>query len=257
MTTVSSSQPMIVAHRGANREAPENTQPAFDAALAHGVAGLEFDIQLTRDDIPIIYHDRTLTRIANDRRRISDFSLKELKKFDWGGWFGRAFHKEPLLTLDLMLALYSRRTHLFAEIKSHDRSRGRHKILTTIVLDSIRRLVPAEQMNDTFILSYDREVLSLAQREEPGLKYVLNIEAPSDFTGRRPPSTLRLFACCLPIRNLTASFAQKLHRQGLQVMTYSCNTSRQVAKARQAGVEVIMTDDPGWLIPFMKKRSRI
>ena len=60
----SSRRPWIVAHRGAGREAPENTRAAFDAALAHGVAGLEFDVQLSRDGVPVIYHDRTLARIG-------------------------------------------------------------------------------------------------------------------------------------------------------------------------------------------------
>ena len=50
----------IIAHRGANREAPENTIPAFQRALDIGVDGIELDVHVTRDNIPIVHHDAVL-----------------------------------------------------------------------------------------------------------------------------------------------------------------------------------------------------
>ncbi|HWP72210.1 MAG TPA: glycerophosphodiester phosphodiesterase, partial [Gemmatimonadaceae bacterium] len=69
----------IVAHRGANREAPENTLPAFRRAIELGVHGIELDGQYTRDHIPVVHHDPALSRspTGDARPAISSLALNE------------------------------------------------------------------------------------------------------------------------------------------------------------------------------------
>jgi glycerophosphoryl diester phosphodiesterase len=250
---------MIAAHRGARREAPENTRAAFDAALAHGVAGLEFDVQLSRDGIPVIYHDRTLSRIGKGRRRISNYSLEDLQTFDWGGWFHRSFRGEPLMTLDQVLERYCRRTRLLIEVKSrsYDRASGRGIALAGTVLEAVRRGVPEERLNDIFILSFDPEVLRTVSSEEPRWKYILNVETPDDFAMRKRPRDVPLYGCSLPVRNLTKAFTRRVHNGGLRLVTYAVNAPRQAARALGAGVDIILTDDPGRLLRHLKERGVI
>ena len=67
------------AHRGVSALMPENTLPAFAAALALGADEVEFDARLTKDLQLIVSHDGTLNRISNGEGQLSDFTLEELK----------------------------------------------------------------------------------------------------------------------------------------------------------------------------------
>lgn len=242
--------PWIVAHRGAGKAAPDNTGSAFDAAVRNRADGIEFDVQLTLDNIPVLYHDRTLARVGGGRRRISDLTLSDLRAFDWGGWFDPSFRGEPLMKLENVLRRYSRLTRLFVEVKSrpHDRKGERHEILARKVVDLIRTHVPPERLAEgIFLLSFDWRVLDVAASEEPRWNYVLNVHAPPDFVKEKLPRRAGLAACCLPVRHLTPSFSSRIHRRGLMVMTYACNLPYQVRRALTCKADVIMTNDPRWL----------
>ena len=64
---------LIFAHRGANREAAENTSHAFDKALEYPIDGIETDVQLTRDEVPVLWHDRFFDRLGMPSKHIDNF----------------------------------------------------------------------------------------------------------------------------------------------------------------------------------------
>lgn len=249
-------RPLIIAHRGANREAPENSRSAFDAALKYRVAGIELDIQLTGDDIPVLYHDATLSRIGKGRQKIGDFTYAELKTFEWGRWFSEPFSKEPLMTLDDVLKRYCLRTRLMMEIKSReqDRRNGRHLLLTRKVIESIRRHIPSRRIRDVFVLSFDPEVLAAAASQDSSLNYILNAEDPEEINLSSRSRGLSLFALGLPVKKLTPAFTKMTHRLGLRVITWSCNVPRQVDSALSGGADILLTDNPGWLTNILDSR---
>src|SRR5688572_11107654 len=76
------SEPLIIGHRGASAVAPENTTVAFEAAIAAGADGIEFDVRLSRDGVPVVIHDDMLYRTARVRGRVADMSLDQLSQFD-------------------------------------------------------------------------------------------------------------------------------------------------------------------------------
>lgn len=76
------------AHRGVSALMPENTLPAFAAALALGADEIEFDIRLTKDNQLIVSHDPNLARVAGTEGDVSDFTLDELKQLNVGGKHG-------------------------------------------------------------------------------------------------------------------------------------------------------------------------
>ena len=71
-------EPLIIGHRGASAVALENTIAAFEAAIAAGADGIEFDVRLSSDGVPVVIHDDTLSRTHGVRRRIVDVSAEEL-----------------------------------------------------------------------------------------------------------------------------------------------------------------------------------
>lgn len=74
------SKTKIFAHRGASGYAPENTLEAFALAITQGADGIELDVQLTKDGIPVVIHDETIDRVTEKTGFVKDYTLKELKE---------------------------------------------------------------------------------------------------------------------------------------------------------------------------------
>ncbi len=71
-----------IAHRGFSARYPENSMLAFEKAIEIGANGAEFDVQLSRDGVPVVFHDESLLRIAGDERLIKDLTVQELRQID-------------------------------------------------------------------------------------------------------------------------------------------------------------------------------
>jgi glycerophosphoryl diester phosphodiesterase len=255
--------PWVIAHRGANMHAPENTRSAFDLALSYPVDGLETDIQMTRDGIPVLYHDRTLFKIIGKRKRISDLTYLQLCELNRGRWYRRSFVQEPLLTLAETLELYAHRTYLMIEIKSRkpDQRSGRSSALTLKVLEELKKQRINHSWDNIFILSFDPDILKLAHDHAPELKYVLNlsdkINAPTGHVSIRKTheSDIRhLYGLCAAVKNISKDLTAFAHDHQKKMMTYVCNNARQVKRALNLNVDVIMTDNPGWLTEYFTSR---
>jgi len=97
--------PWILGHRGAPREAPENTLVALRRALELGLDGVEYDVHACRGGEPVLIHDETLERTTNLTGRVADVALTELVHADAGGWFAKRFAGEPVPLLEEALEL--------------------------------------------------------------------------------------------------------------------------------------------------------
>ena len=76
---------LVIAHRGSSAEAPENTLPAFEAAVARGADAIELDVRLTADGAPVVIHDATLDRTTDRTGPVAALTLAELRAVD-AGW---------------------------------------------------------------------------------------------------------------------------------------------------------------------------
>ncbi|HHW08942.1 MAG TPA: glycerophosphodiester phosphodiesterase [Firmicutes bacterium] len=91
---------MIIGHRGFPTVAPENTIPSFRRAMKSGADGIELDVHLSKDGVPVVCHDEKLERTTNGQGLIADHTLEELKKLDAGSWFSAEFAGTPMPTLE-------------------------------------------------------------------------------------------------------------------------------------------------------------
>ncbi len=82
-------RPLIIAHRGSSAVAPENTLAAFKQAIRDGADGIEFDVRLASDGVPVVIHDATLQRTAGLSGRVRRYSSHELNRVDVGSWFNQ------------------------------------------------------------------------------------------------------------------------------------------------------------------------
>ncbi|MGN1169175.1 MAG: glycerophosphodiester phosphodiesterase, partial [Acutalibacteraceae bacterium] len=95
----------IISHRGANRLAPQNTLPAFEAALKIGVDGFETDVHLTADGVPVICHNYKVNETSDGTGKISAMTYDEFKSYDFGGYFSPEFKGTTAPSLDEFLRL--------------------------------------------------------------------------------------------------------------------------------------------------------
>jgi glycerophosphoryl diester phosphodiesterase len=87
-------RPLIIGHRGASALAPENTLASFKRAMIDRADGIEFDVRLSSDDVPMVIHDATLARTGRSKAKVASLKASELARVDVGSWFN---HKYPSL----------------------------------------------------------------------------------------------------------------------------------------------------------------
>lgn len=98
--------PRLIAHRGGARLAPENTLPAFAEAARRGYRGIECDVALSADGVPVLMHDETLERTAGASGRVCDRTLAQLAGLDAGAWFHPRFAGTRIPTLEQAIAAW-------------------------------------------------------------------------------------------------------------------------------------------------------
>lgn len=107
----------IIAHRGYSARAPENTLAALQAAVDAQADAVEFDLHVTADGEPVLFHDFTLERTSTGRGRLDATELAALRELDVGSWFGAAFADERIATLREALDLLAPHRHPHGPIR--------------------------------------------------------------------------------------------------------------------------------------------
>jgi len=107
-----------IAHRGASTAAPPNTLAAFEKAIELGADGIEFDVHLSADGVPVVIHDFTVNGTTNGSGRVASLTLVQLKQLDAGSYFDPAFAGERIPTLAEVLEAVGSRLLLNIELKS-------------------------------------------------------------------------------------------------------------------------------------------
>lgn len=115
--TISKTPPLIIGHRGASAVAPENTEAAFNLALDEGAAGVEFDVRLARDGVPVVIHDPNLRRTGVCAGNVATMTSAQLRQVDVGSWFNHVhpefardkYGSQTIPTLDRVFDLFKQR----------------------------------------------------------------------------------------------------------------------------------------------------
>ena len=154
----------ILAHRGANKHAPQNTIPAFLKAIELGADGVENDVHLTKDGELVICHNYTIDETSDGKGNISDYTLEELKKFDFGSYFSPDFAGTKIPTLHEFLEIADPFSIINVEIKS-PKSGEKDIVRKTIAC------VKAHHLFDRLIISsFDPRLLVEAKEIDPNTR---------------------------------------------------------------------------------------
>lgn len=238
------SQIEVVAHRGASWDRHENTLGAFALAVRQGCDGIELDVQLSRDGIPVVYHDRTLTRVGGGRRRVAALDLRELRKLGRG-------YRIPLLTE--VLDRYAAEVSLLIEIKLRD-TPERLRQLARVVTEMLRG---RKFVRRPRLLCFDPSVLTHVRGGSGTVDHVLNVRALDARFGKLRKHLDGLHAVSVNVRGVTTRLGAALADHGLPLLVFTCNTPTRVRKALEAGAATVMSDRPGWLRQQLANRAGV
>lgn len=151
--------PEIIGHRGACAYAPENTLSAIHTAADLGVDWVEFDVKLTSDSVPVLFHDDTLERTTNGSGAMKETSFAELQNLNAGSWFADSFADEAVPTLEQAIeACIDRGLGINVELKP---CAGRDVETAEIALDMLSRYWDDHQR--ILISSFSQVSLETAQ----------------------------------------------------------------------------------------------
>lgn len=234
----------IFAHRGANKEAAENTRSAFDLALHYPIDGLETDVQLSRDEVAVLWHDNFLNKLAGmAAQHIDDFTYDQLTQMNFAAHFGSGAKPESVMRLQDFLDCYRERCGLLLEIKNRDwEDPARHRIKVRQTLDA----VGASPCEGIFVSSFDLNSLIYAQAYRPGFPLVYNFEIEQTLLDaeRVLVGQPYLRGLCLPIATLDQHFVRLLRDLGKVIAVYTCNSDEEINKALNLGVDILISDLP-------------
>ena len=236
-------QTLVFAHRGANKEAPENTRSAFDQALTYAIDGMETDVQLSRDEVAVLWHDRFLAKLGHPTKHIDDFDYGQLQAMNFAQHFSSAAKPEGIMSLQEFLDAYRKRTRLLLEIKNREwepRARQENKVTQTLAM--------VGQVNDDRIIisSFNLDSLIFAQQCRPGFPLVYNFEDDQTLAdaGQVLVAQPFLHGLCLPIATLDAAMVKLLRGLGKSIAVYTCNSDEEINTALQLGVDILISDVP-------------
>jgi glycerophosphoryl diester phosphodiesterase len=157
--------PQIVAHRGFSGRYPENTRVAIEGAIALGVDMVEVDVRLSRDHVPVIFHDARLRHITTCPHRVDALTAGELKTLDIGRWRGNQFRNERILTLTETLDLVCNRIPINLDIK------------TPAAIAPVVATVQERKMVDNVVVSgCSWKQAHCIRRLEPHLHILMNVD---------------------------------------------------------------------------------
>lgn len=252
--TLPTSQPLIIGHRGASAVAPENTIAAFNRALSDGAEGVEFDVRLAQDGIPVVIHDSTLKRTTLRQGLVSEFASSQLQYMDAGSWFNRKhprfaradYSLENLPTLQRLFdVLADTGALMYLEMKSDAVT---SEALATAVIKLIKRYSLRQRV---IVESFDLAALQIIKRLDARIRTAALFEPK-----RRPVSLLRKMKMAIEASRcgaeeialhytlISRGLVERARQYNLQTVVWTVDNPAWIQRARSLGIKALITNQP-------------
>jgi len=231
-------RPLVIAHRGASLVAPPNTLTAFRAALQCKADGVELDVHLTSDGVPVVMHNATVDETTDGHGCIDEMTLKDIKRLDAGRSFGETHVGEPVPTLREVLEDLGDQMLVNIELKGQ--RRGRNKALAAAVAQVVQETRTASQV---WVSSFQPYLLHAFSRFAPGIPRGLLYSPMSLGLPWLVPFTP--FEALHPHFSLVQAWSVRLaHRLGLRIAAWTVDRPALIQRMARLGVDAIITNDP-------------
>ena len=231
----------IVGHRGDRADAPENTLTSLELAMDE-LDFVETDVQLSRDGVPVLFHDATLERVTGKRNSVGELDLAELRRLDVGSWYGDEYAGERIPTLD----------DFFTALSSRDTARALVELKADWTVEEVRTvidLVERHGLRSRVVLqSFSLETLFAVQRVSPSTPRIMLIrELPVEPVALAERLGVIGFGTTAASVTAVPGALEALHEAGVAVLCYTLNTHDHWQEVSALGVDGIITDQPSEL----------
>jgi glycerophosphoryl diester phosphodiesterase len=233
------SRPLVFAHRGGSKIGPENTITAFDRGLAAGADGLELDVHLSRDAIPVVHHDSRLDRTTRAVGALKDRTASELAGLD-------------VPALGDVLARYPR-TRMIVELKDASAA------LARAVVEDVRR---AGAMEAVCLGSFSVKALRAARACEPAIatsagRFEVRMALYRSWVhlspGRVPYQAFQVPETSGTTRVVSPRFVKLAHEAGLAVQVWTVDEPDDIRRLLDWGVDGIISDRPDLAVEVVRE----
>ena len=233
--------PKVIGHRGAKSYAPENTIASIETAASIGVEWVELDVKLTKDNVPIIFHDEELDRTTSGTGLVAQTNYEDLRDLDAGSWFGDSFSSVRIPTLEEAVdILLKHDLGLNLEIKPCP---GREKETAEIALDHLSQMW--DDTDKLLISSFQHVSLEAALDLAPDYARGLLIgggEMPENW--KEMADYLAVKTINLGSRLVTRAVADDVMDLELPLLVYTVNDPLEARRLQQLGVDGFFSDNP-------------
>jgi glycerophosphoryl diester phosphodiesterase len=241
-------RPLVLAHRGASADAPENTLAAFREAVRQGADGVELDVMRCGSGELVVCHDAWLDRLAGAHLEVAAAGFEELRRLDVGARFSAAFSGERIPTLAEVLEVLPRGAACNVELKCDCAcDRG-------LCWRAAREIRRAEAKQDLVLSSFHPLCVARARLFAPRIPAAMLVEASQNLPLREVAAVaLRASAIHAEHRLCTRANVARWHRRGLKVAAWTVDDPADVERCCAAGVDVLITNRPRATIALMDR----
>lgn len=246
--------PLIIGHRGAAAVAPENTLVSFERALLDGADGIEFDVRLARDRVPVVLHDATLRRTALRKGRVFDFSSEELSEMYVGTWFN--LRRPALAQLEYTRATIPTLSTVFEKLCGGDallyvEMKCGAKDRAALAAEVVRLIQSHSLRHRAVVESFDLAAIALIKRLDSSIRtaalFDRKLSRPLPSPRRMIERAINCRAEEIALHHSLASLrtVKEAATRGLEAVVWTVDDTAWIARAIKRGVRAIITNNPG------------
>ncbi len=238
--------PIVVAHRGASAERPENTLAAFERAIEVGADAVEFDVRITADGHAVVLHDSDVARTTDGAGALGDLTLEEVRALRVGG------SDERVPTLEEALRCCSGRIAIDVEIKNlpgeSDFEPGRERAVDAL----FAALERVGFSGPVLVSSFNPSSIAHARRSQPdvptGLLTGFSVGGREALAAAAAAGHPWVLPFVLQVREAGDGYAEEVHAAGLRLGTWIADDPADAVALMRAGVDAVATNDPATIV---------
>lgn len=243
MTSLPAATPLIIAHRGASHDAPENTLASYRLGWEQGADGIEGDFRLTLDGRILASHDATTKRTGDRDLEVWRSTFDELQAVDAGSWKDKRFAGERMPSIEQVLAVVKPGGRIYVEIYN------------PFTVAPLRRAVEASGLTpeQVVVISFNQDSVAAARKLMPACAayWIVSLKAKD---GQLTPSAGEILKVlratgangvdCSAEKELDSAFVNTIRNAGFSFHVWTVNDPADARRLAGLGVDSITTDRP-------------
>ncbi|WP_350342782.1 glycerophosphodiester phosphodiesterase [Proteinivorax tanatarense] len=228
----------ILAHRGNSEVAPENTMAAFKSAVDAGADGVELDVQLSKDGVPVIFHDEKLNRITGAKGYLKNYTYKQLRELDCGAWFSDKFIDSKISSLEETLDFFKNTEGIYLNIELKN---GMVKY-PNIEEKVIKLIKSFELMDRTIVSTFNQKSLIKVKEVEPEIKTGLLYRAKIYKSWEYAKELINADAIHPNYFSISENEVKQAHKNNIKVNVYTVDKEKDIKRFINWGVDILITN---------------